>query len=71
MMQVSDVYSDFSPGLVDLIISCVRADDIRKLIQVISSVKSSFFSQYWDRIKSKLEKRVRQAVEYLLELHAR
>jgi len=71
MMRVSDVYSDFSPGLVDHFLSCARADDIRKLIQVVISVKNGFFSQYWDRIRSKLEKRVRQAVEYLLELHAR
>ena len=40
MTQVSDIYSDFSPGLVELFLECVRADDIRKLIQVINNVEN-------------------------------
>ena len=49
----------------------MRADDIRKLIQVINNVENFFFGQYWDKIRPKLEERVRQAVEQLLSLHAR
>ena len=71
MTQVSDIYSDFSPGLVEHFLDCVRADDIRKLIQVINNVENFFFGQYWDKIRPKLEERVRQAVEQLLSLHAR
>jgi hypothetical protein len=71
MTQVSNIYSEFTPGLMDHFLNFLKADDTRNLALVTSKIKESFFSQYWKRVEPELEKKVKRVVSQLIDLHAR
>ncbi len=70
MLQVSDVYSELAPGLMDHFLDSVKADDMMKLASITRKIERKYYSQYWENVRPDLEEKVQKASEQLAKMHA-